>query len=205
MHPIVRERFVSLIAPFEGRCSWMYLCQKQYVTTAIGLLIDPMPLAFHLDWRKEDETPASHSEIAKEWHAVKAKKEWSEKGGGYYRRMTTLHITDEEIDRATSEKLDSMWTHLLRWLPDLESWPADGQMGLLSMAWGLGPRIDLRMKNGRREWPKFTAAAKAADFVTCAAECEIRNSPKRSATNRQMFENAARVVAEGLCPSQLVA
>ncbi|MFF0476587.1 peptidoglycan-binding protein [Streptomyces sp. NPDC004284] len=47
---------------------------------------------------------------------------------------------------------------------DLESWPADAQLGLFSMAWALGPAF---------KFPKFQTAARQQDWLTTARESKM--------------------------------
>lgn len=195
MRSIVRTAFVPRTVPLEGRCTWMYLDVLGYVTTAIGLLIDTVEEARRLTWLRPDGTCATRAEVESEWRYVKSRTDLAKKGGGHFKKVTQLRLSDAEVDRLTYAKLDQMWGELKKWLPDLEDWNADAQLAILSMSWGLGPRFDLkRTKTGALMWPKFVAAAKARDFVTCAAECKMQGEgtiEKRNAMNKALFLAAA--------------
>jgi hypothetical protein len=96
-----------------------------------------------------------------------------------------LRVTRAYVDALTEKELTRFWGILRTYFPDIDAWPAPAQLGLLSMAWGLGPAFSPK-------WPKFTAAAKRRDFYTCAVECVIRNSA-RNGVNADLFLAAARV------------
>jgi hypothetical protein len=72
---------------------------------------------------------------------------------------------------------------------DLDNFPADAQLGLLSMSWGMGPMFN---------FPKFQAYVAAGDWSSAATECRfqpdtstitIRNAIRR---DRQPFQDRAR-------------
>jgi len=109
-----------------------------------------------------------------------------------------LRVTRAYVDDLTERELTRFWGILRGHLPDIDSWPASAQLGLLSMAWGLGPHFP---QTGG-EWPRFAAAAKRRDFLGCAAESEIRNSA-RNEVNADLFRAAAQVEATGGDPDVL--
>jgi len=131
-----------------------------------------------------------------------------------------LRVERAYVDSLTERELDRFWNTLRGYLPDIDTWPAPAQLGLLSMAWGLGPHFP---KAGLG-WPKFTAAAKARQFAVfkkaadgtyeldkdgeriviggCAYECVIRNSA-RNGVNADLFLAAARVDEVGADPDVL--
>lgn len=178
MHESVRDSFISFSEPLEGRVLFMYLDVKRLVSTGVGNLLDaddaedfgtnpsPLPDIYTLDWfDKTSGTPASHADILAEYARVKfsgtAQKPLPEK-----EKITRLQTTDEEIDKLIHSKLASFERTLLQREPfaSLDQWPADGQLGLLSMAWALGPKF---------RFPKFQAAAVAGDWLTMARECRM--------------------------------
>ena len=68
-----------------------------------------------------------------------------------------------------------------------QDWPADAQLGLLSMAWAMGPAF---------KFPNFQAACARQDFQAAADQCHMAdgNNPglrPRNAANRQLFLSAA--------------
>jgi len=178
VHDSVRDAFIPFSAPLEGRVRFMYLDVKSLVSTGIGNLLDaddpdhfgsnPVPLSdiFALDWFHKPSGPAAtHAEIQQEYQTVKfsgtafatlAQKE----------AITELRITDQTIDDLVMRKLQSFEASLRARPPfsELDDWPADGQLGLFSMAWALGPAF---------RFPAFQAAADSQDWLTMARECRI--------------------------------
>ncbi|GAB2631505.1 hypothetical protein [Nocardia goodfellowii] len=79
------------------------------------------------------------------------------------------------------------------------SWPADAQLGLLSMGWAMGPKF---------HFPRFQDAACTRDWLRCAATCRINpesgRMPRRNDRNQQLFRNAFRVESENLDPEALL-
>jgi hypothetical protein len=217
----MRDRVIAHWAtfnePLESREHNMYLDVKGLVSTGIGNLIDAtrtpltaptdqeramsLAMAGELDWLNPDGLSASPDEVAAEWDMVKSRMDLAPRGGGAFRDITTLRITDEEIDRFVLLKVDQFETFLKgrTEFADFDNWPADAQLGLLSMAWGMGPAF---------KFPKFQAFVAAGDFENAATECrfnpEIGTIVKRNDLDQQCFRNAARVIAEGLDPEVLL-
>ena len=94
------------------------------------------------------------------------------------------------------KKADAMEQELKRHpaFQHFDKWPADAQLGLLSMAWALGaPKIG----NG---WPNFKAACGKQDFDAAVKSCEINTVGNpgvipRNTANRRLFKNATAVLA----------
>ncbi|WP_405827242.1 peptidoglycan-binding protein [Streptomyces sp. NBC_00105] len=148
------------------------------MSTGVGNLLDaddpenfgsnPVPLAdiFTLAWFDKDTTAlASQAEIKAEYNTVKfsgtAFASIAQK-----KATTRLRVSDKEIDVLVTNKLDSFETSLKSRAPfaDLDDWPADGQLGLLSMAWAMGPFF---------KFPKFQNAASTGDWLAMARECKM--------------------------------
>ncbi len=100
-----------------------------------------------------------------------------------------------------AQRLSSFQQTLKNTFTAFETWPADGQLGLLSMAWAMGPAFS-------GGWPHFTQACLARDWVGAAANCKMDEAGKpglrpRNAANALLFRNAALVVSQGLAPETL--
>jgi hypothetical protein len=52
-----------------------------------------------------------------------------------------LELSDDAIDSLIIDRLTKNESFLKRqpWFQDFDTWPADAQLGLLSMAWAMGP------------------------------------------------------------------
>ena len=187
--PEVRRRWVAFNAPLEGRVSWMYLDIKGLVTTAIGILIDPMEAALHLPWVTPAGVPATRAEIEADWRAVKRQTSLARKGAGAAASVARLRLTPEGVEQVTLAKLDVMARALCDDFPALPSWPWEAQMATLSLCWAVGTALP-------RGWPRLTAALRAQDWTTAAQECEIRSEGNpgvvpRNERNRQLYLDAA--------------
>jgi len=174
------------------------LDQKGLVTTGIGNLIDPYTEGGSLPWRHGQNGPlASQDEIYTMWHKVKAAQDKKNLGGGnsYWQNLTDLRLNDDDIASLSNGKLQANEEVLKQSFPAWESWPADAQMGTLSMAWAMGP-------NFAHGYPAFTKAVNAPvpDFVEAAKQSYMHGVgiDKRNESNHQLFINAANAMKNKL-------
>jgi IPT/TIG domain len=201
MYPSVRSAFPSFSTRFEGRVSYMYLDIKGLVTIGVGNLIDPVSLALPLPFvHKSDLAAATQDEIQTDWQTVKGRPDLDQVKDylQQYDALTALKLTDNGIDQLVLSKLDSNEAALKRTaeFADLDSWPADAQLGLFSMAWAMGAAFG-------PGYPKFRAACAAKDWNTVATESRMddTNNPgltPRNVANHTLFSNAAQVVQQSL-------
>jgi hypothetical protein len=202
MRPVVRQTFVPFTAPLEGVIDHLYVDVKGLVSIGIGNLVDPIQLAMNLPMVHVDGAPAGRDEIATEWLRVKNQpaddlgRTAAQLGYRYSRRVTTLHLTPEGIDRLVGGKLAQNERILATAFPEWEEWPADAQLATLSMAWAVGPMFH-SPNAGKGYFPKLTAALRARDFRTAAVECfmpeeaHISGLRPRNRANRVLYVNAA--------------
>ncbi|WP_019074670.1 peptidoglycan-binding protein [Streptomyces hokutonensis] len=178
MYQSVWDSFIPFSAPLEGRIQFMYLDVKSLVSTGVGNLLDaddpqhfgtnpkPLPDIFTLDWYDKDTlAPATRAEIIQEYKTVK-NSNTAHATIGQKEAITRLRISNASIDDLVRNKL-SQFEQYLRGRTDfeeLEDWPADAQLGLFSMAWGLGPAF---------KFPKFQAAAQQRDWLVMAGESKM--------------------------------
>ncbi len=206
MHASVRSYFIKFNEDIEGRVDYMYLDIKGLVTIGVGNLIDvetasdtknlkrvmeellTLPFVYkkgHLNAGK----PASRADIEAEWKLVKSKQEKAKEGALAFVNITKLELKKEAINAMAFKKAGAMEKELKVDRPfwDFDKWPADAQLGLLSMAWALGaPKIG----NG---WPNFKAACGKQDFDTAAKHSHIldANNPgvtPRNTANLRLFK-----------------
>ncbi|MFN2587203.1 MAG: hypothetical protein ABR613_03650 [Actinomycetota bacterium] len=203
MHQSVRDVFVSFQTKFEGRVKHMYLDIKGLVTTGIGNLVDPLTDAVvNLPWVHRGTTNrASEADVRADWEAVKAA--GAGKVASAYAGVTKLELTDEAIDSLVLAKAEANEDFVRRTaeFASYDSWPADAQLGLMSIAWAQGPSF--------AKWPKFRAAVAAGDWARAAEESRLDETGNpglrpRNEANRELFLNAGRVIDEGLDPAALV-
>ncbi|MEU5324324.1 peptidoglycan-binding domain-containing protein [Streptomyces sp. NPDC021056] len=179
----MRNNFSAFSTRLEGRVNHMYRDSLGNVTIGIGNKIDPVADALALSslgaplLRNGTNKAATNAEITTEWTKVK--------GGS---TVTTLHLSEVSIDTLVTTRLDQNETTLRTIFPGLDDWPADAQLAILSMAWGVGP-------NGLRppKFPKLRQAIGMRTWFAAARECNMAGSllEKRNAVNRGLFRNAA--------------
>lgn len=198
--PSVRSAFVAFSSPLEGAIPHFYRDVRGLVTVAIGVLVDPIELALTLPMRWPDGRLATRAEIAADWWKVRGDRSLSWKGAAAASKVALLRLAPEDVEAVTLEKLDTIAKRLAVRFPGFETWPADAQLGVLSMAWACGAGFN---------FPKCEAALRALDFATAAAECSIREVGNpgvapRNRANRQLFQLATRSIADGRDPSLLL-
>lgn len=189
---------------FEGCVPYMYLDIKGLVTVGIGNLIDPVEEALKLPFRfKDNGEKASVPDISREWKYINGLSYLKTAGAGAAAFRTTLELSDEDIGKIVKSRLlhNDIVVSSLPAFYKWDSWPADAQLGVMSMAWAMGA-------GGFKGFPKFMMAAANSDFAGMAAECKLDDSDNagltpRNAANKQCFLNAAQVVAQGLDPEVL--
>lgn len=190
MHPIVKAVFSNFTAQFEGSVDHMYLDVLGLVTVARGNLIDPITMALGLPFERNG-VRVSRDEIAAEWRTVKARQDLARVGARSFRSITSLRLSTKGIDDLVISKLLETESYLRKRFPEYDSWPADAQLGILSMAWAMGPGFKFKT---------FEAAVLKKDFVTAAANCKMNETGNpglkpRNVANQLLFLNAARVIA----------
>lgn len=194
MHQNVYDIFYDFNASIEGILRWMYLDANGSVRVGIGALIDSIPAALNLPF-EYDEWPgveATPEEIRTEWQLVKLRTDLALKGANAFWNLTRLRLSDDAIRTLTSENLLANEAYLKQLFPEFEYWPADAQLGLLSMAWVLGAGFP-------KLWPHFRQACLRQDWDAAAEHCQISQVGNLSVTprnyaNQMMFSCAARVV-----------
>jgi hypothetical protein len=197
MHISVKSGFRAFNEPIEGVVRYMYLDIKGLVTIGVGNLIDPMGEALALPFRYKNRPAirASQSEIEAEWKLIKGNTALARRGHRACEPLTNLELDDIAIDTLVNDRLLKNEGFLKRQnaFIDFDKWPADAQLGLLSMAWALGPGFS-------NKWPRFRAACEKMDFDAAAENCRMRESDNpgvipRNRANRVLFQNAAAVLA----------
>ena len=161
----------------------MYLDIKSLVTIGVGNLIDPVSEAKVLpfQFKSDPERMATEAEIESEWKAVKTNTALAKKGYKAAAKVTDLELSDEAIGRLiqkrllANEKLIRKQAPFAKW----DAWPADAQLGLLSMAWAMGA-------SAFAGFPKFSDSCRVMDFTAAAAQCKISDAgnPTLKATRK---------------------
>jgi GH24 family phage-related lysozyme (muramidase) len=196
MFPSVQAAFPNFSATFEGRVAYMYLDILGLVTVGIGNLIDPVEEARALpfEFKNAPGTLATADQIAAEWQTVKGDQSLKNSRFTVFDPITQLQLSDASINTLVLNRLTQNEAFLKRqqWFADFDTWPSDAQMGLLSMAWAMGP-------GGPGQFPHFRAACQSHDFTTAAAQCKMNETGNaglipRNRANATLFSNAAIVL-----------
>ena len=202
MFPSVQSGFRKFSEKFEGSIPHMYLDVKGLLTVGVGNLIEPVEEAEKLPFRFKSKpgvaapgAPATPEQIKAEWQRLKANASSTHLVARAFEPITDLELSDEAIDALILDKLSSHQAFIKRqpWAADFENWPADAQLGLLSMAWAMGPA-------GPGQFAHFRAACQRHDFATAAKECKMDETGNpclapRNQANFTLFSNAAIVLA----------
>jgi hypothetical protein len=192
--------------PFEGMVPFMYLDIKGLVTIGMGNLIDPFTQAKALPFRyrnkpgiKNPGRLASAADIEDEWKRIKGDQTLALRRWKACDPLTTLELNSDAINDLIKSRLQNNELILKRQnvFRDYDKWPADAQLGLLSMAWALGPNF----VQAHAWWPQFTQGCQKQAFAVAAQYCHINESNNpgvhpRNVANVQLFKNANLVVAE---------
>lgn len=203
IRPAVLDVWHAFSEPLEGRVHSMYLDVLGLVTTGVGNLIDTAEQAAALPWHHERTgAPATKDEVIAAWRTLKARKELSRLHWKYAAALNDLRLSDGAIDALVSAKLAANAVHLQsKYFRDFASWPADAQLGTLSMAWALGAGFPNTFKN-------FTRCANVPNWLDAKACCIIRSTGNpgvvpRNRANERCFDNAHTVHVHGLDPAEL--
>jgi GH24 family phage-related lysozyme (muramidase) len=200
MHAAAQSAWYRFIRRHEGEVAFMYLDTKGLVTIGIGNLIDPVSLALTLPFQFKANNrikapggrAATRAEIETEWKALKTHQRRQQLMTGGHRLCepeTDLELNDANRLQLFDDKSSANERQLRGHFNDFDWWPADAQLGLMAMAWGLGAGFPSR-------WSKFSAACKKKDFDAAAADSKIStwNADRNDASTR-LFTNAGRVLA----------
>lgn len=205
MRDSVRAAFVAYSTPLEGCVAGCYLDCKGLVTCAIGVLVEPIQLALDLPFMHADGSPASRRDIADEWSFLRNHQELAQQGWRAAARLPRpdgwggpLHLTPEGIDQAVSKRLDANESYLRRRFSEWDSWPADAQMLIHSVAWACGgafrfPRFEAAAKLGR--WAALDESGRALHHIEETGNPGVK---PRNAAQVILGENAEAVAAQGL-------
>jgi|SRR5271166_739316 len=199
MYDSVRQNFMAFSTLFEGRVPYMYLDVKALVTIGVGNLIDPMNLALPLPFvfKSNPSTAATQDDITADWNTVKNDPALAQQGHLAADPITKLMLTDDSINSLVLAKADQFESVLKQTaeFSSVDTWPADAQLGLMSMAWAMGPAF-----GQPPNWPTFRSACAAQDWNAAAQNCRIDETGNpgvapRNAADRVLFLDAAQMAS----------
>lgn len=201
MH-VSREQYHAFSTPLEGRVLSPYVDVKGLVTVGVGNLIDPISLAERLPWTLTDGSKADLAQVRADWHLLKdAAGHYSKLHWKYAAAATKIRLTDEAVDALVDRQLDANEAIIKKRFPAWDTFPADAQLAIMSIAWAVGAGFYQKFGNLAR-------CIDAQDWEGCVASCKIREEGNpgvvpRNAKNRFCFHNAALVKTYGVDPSVL--
>ena len=186
-------RIFCILHRVRGRVRYMYLDVKGLLTIGIGNLIDPIGLALTLPFvfKADPSTAATQDDITADWNAVKGDSTLAQQGHLAADPITKLMLTSNSINSLVLSKADQFEATLKQTteFSSFDTWPADTQLGLMSMAWAMGPAFG-------PTWPNFRHDCSGQDWTAAAKACHMdeTNTPglaPRNAANRALFLDAA--------------
>ena len=190
MHQSVIDFFPAFSKKLEGCVDHMYLDCLGLVTTGIGCLIDPVALAVTLPWvLKGTDTKATTQQIIDEWHRIKDDVRLAKLHYKYAGALCQLRLTEQGVQQLLEKRMLGFEEDLKKEFPDWEEWPADAQLGVMSMSWAMGSGFTHR-------WPGFVSACQCHMWLNAAESCHINEKGNpgiipRNKANKILFEQAA--------------
>lgn len=237
MRAAVQTAFRPYSIVHEGFTPFMYCDSFNLVTTGIGNLIDSSarntfdvsPTAMHdallLPWKFRaagwtTKNPlagaaCSQADIAAAFTTVKLQEQKTpgyNKNGGFtgYPGLTNITLDMDGINTLVSNKMASNEKRLIANYPNWNQLPADAQMAMMSMGWGMGPDFYPAIKsNGVPVFQAFKTCIDVQDFAGAAVHCifagggSVTDPKSRNHDNVIMFNNAAAVKKVGANPDLL--
>lgn len=196
------EQYHAFSAPLEGRVPTMYCDCLGLITTGVGNLINTLTQAEALPWKLSDGSPAPLESVRADWHKLHDNAQYYAKRAWFvYSKTMLCHLDEAGIDALVRRTLASNEAIIKKRFPEWDSFPADAQLAIMSIAWAVGAGF----------YQKFGNLAKcigAQDWEGCVATCKIREDGNpgvvpRNAKNRFCFHNAALVKTHGVDTSVL--
>ena len=188
---------------------FMYTDSKGLVTTGTGNLIDPVGVACAIpDWVRADGSPATQGDIVMAWGAVKGA--WPKVQSTRCAGLTTLRLTPAGVTRLLMRTVAIDWAFLRRPFPRCNTWPADAQLCILSLAWAWGPGFTRVWGDRGQSFIELCSPPEQFSFAAqvmldASAHEESRNPGliPRDRGQSLMLQNANAVNAAGADPEKL--
>lgn len=191
------ESYHAFSAPMEGRVPTMYCDCLGLITTGVGNLINTPSEAEALPWKLHDGSRADLADVRADWNKLHdgaqhyAKLKWT-----VYANTMRCHLEDAAIDALVRRTLAANEVTLRKRFDQWDSFPADAQLAIMSMAWAVGAGFYAK-------FPMLSRCIDAQDWDGCIANCKIREEGNpgvvpRNAANRFCFHNAALVKKLGV-------
>jgi hypothetical protein len=189
LQPSVLGIWEQFSEPLEGWVPHMYLDALGRVSCGLGFLIEPLELAVRLPWKKQDGALATEREISDAWRRLKEHQELAQRHVSHALALTGFVLSDQDIDAVVAEQLAANAEFVSEHhFPEFAAFPADAQLGIMSMAWAIGPAFPTK-------FPHFTRAVLSGNWAGAQADCTIDEAANpgvvaRNRANRVCFANA---------------
>lgn len=193
MYDSVRDAFIRVTAPLEGKVNHMHCDEERRVVTGIGILLPDAASAQRLGWRWRDTNKrATAKEIAADWNAIRVLGQQGppNRGSIYYRQYAQLMLPDIEITRSAMDRLNWVEMEVEEKFPKTyRNWPAHAQMAVLQLVWSDTLNVDVITALEKENWLEAVIA--------------IKEGTHRGEYVRHLFLNAHKVEENGLIKSSL--
>jgi len=170
---------------FEGRERFLYLDVYGWVTIGVGCKLDPVEMALSVPFVDAmTGEKASEALIRSDWQAVKDARHLLGRPAAAFERLTTVRLTDPAIDELARRRTAEFWREIKRnpGLDQADTWPADAQLAVLSLAWAVGPSA-FKTTATQKGWPRFVAHMASNRFALAAGESGLRTKNSEGVPN----------------------
>jgi hypothetical protein len=202
-------QFRAFSKDLEGEVLNMYLDNHNppLVTIGVGNMIEPLSVALSINYvYKSDHgghpqagQSCSDEDKTHDFNTVKSMTAYAPLGGGNvaFKTATVCRITQTTLEQLITDKLNGNANEMKKnFFSALDTWSADAQLGLMSMAWAMGSAFPTAPPP-TGPWPNFTKACKDQDWEGAAKECKMKDAVgtqiTRNDRNVILFRNAARI------------
>ena len=168
--------------------SHLYLDSMGNVTCGIGHLVwtrgDPVTRG----WMAALKIPFAPQITAPEFVALCAAE--PDRLASFYAPMTKGRLTDAQMDAILDADIAEAQRNLATEFPGCENWPSGASAAGTDLVYNLGT------SGLTKGFPRLTAAMRAQDWLTCAAECHRQGiSEARNAATKELFLQVAKGAA----------
>lgn len=164
--------YLPILSGFEGAIRYMYLDTAGKVTVGVGNMLPDATAAQALPFvvRPEPGADPSAAPIAATSDQIAADfanitQQTKAMAASYYKQFTTLDLPDDAIMTLLTSRVQDFTSQLVATFPNFNDYPSQACAAIFDMAFNLG------LKKVTNNFPSFSAAVRAADWTTAAAQC----------------------------------
>ncbi|MEI2806739.1 MAG: hypothetical protein V9G18_12610 [Albidovulum sp.] len=230
LHPSI-VRMIPFLAEYEGKYREMYLDVNGDVTTGVGFLLGSENATTKYKWEKissSGEEAGSIKEAAKDewkklrslrnnptikveylkgqaWSFIRFGRKLDVNWKGKKQKLITLKLAIGEIERSmpilAEEHVRDLIVSSNEYFNDFYSFPADAQLGIITVIWANGPMyLHKPKRNGKDGFPTFCRLCMERSWGDIADKKEYRWKAMPRGRGRdlalyRLFKNAANLDA----------